>query len=298
MEHQNRHATSVIVLSYKQSRYLNALVHKLQHSARSRLFNDLFLPHGSPRTSFHLFAWSHGRRRRVWSLSLNSTTLLDSDWAVPAWCGHAAPVCCIQQDVQSKNPLRFVDISHRHSLNLCMDQNLKEDCWQAFQWTPFPKSELYLDESQFLFLQQVDHAIEETPATSKLPFDVLSLRQLSFLKSAWMSGLTCHECAKGIWTRSHAVLWSGSFHSSPNETAKLLTTLARFQGLTSICVPSRSPATKKWTESCSSTPFFGIACFLKYPRSPLNAPKSLILCSCVCNTNQSKAISRSRSTPL
>ena len=56
MEHQNRHATSVIVLSYKQSRYLNAHVHKLQHSARSRLFNDLFLPHGSPRISFHLFA--------------------------------------------------------------------------------------------------------------------------------------------------------------------------------------------------------------------------------------------------
>ena len=45
--------------------------------------------------------------------------------------------------------------------------------------------------------------------------------------------------------------------------------------------------------------FFGIAYFLpvKYPRSPLNAPKSLILCSCVCNTNQSKAISRSRSIP-
>ena len=104
IEHQNRHATSVIVLSYKQSRYLNAHVHKLQHSARSRLFNDLFLRHESPRTSFDLFAWSHGRRRRVWSLSLNSTTLLDSDWAVAAWCGHSAPVCCIQQasSVQSK----------------------------------------------------------------------------------------------------------------------------------------------------------------------------------------------------
>ena len=43
------------------------------------------------------------------------------------------------------NPLRFADICcHRHSLNPCMDQNLEEDCWQAFQWTPFPKSELYL----------------------------------------------------------------------------------------------------------------------------------------------------------
>ena len=27
-----------------------------------------------------------------------------------------------------KNPLRFVDISHRHSLNPCRDQNLEEDC--------------------------------------------------------------------------------------------------------------------------------------------------------------------------
>ena len=64
----------------------------------------------------------------------------------------------------------------------------------------------------------------------------------------WEVWPTCHECAKGIWSRSHAVLWSGSFHSSPNETAKLLTTLARFQGLTSIRLPSRLSAKKKWTD--------------------------------------------------
>ena len=96
---------------------------------------------------------------------------------------------------------------------------------------------------------------------------------------------------------SLAVLWLALLKA--NETAKLVTTLARFQGLTSIRVPSRSPATKKWTESCSSTPFcFGIAYFLhvKYPRSPLNAPK-IWSCSCVCNTNQSMAICRSRSIP-
>ena len=67
-----------------------------------------------------------------------------------------------------------------------------------------------------------------------------------------------------------------------------------------IRVPSRLPATKKWTESCSSTPFFWNCLF-----SPREIPaqssawtlQKVWACICVCNTNQSKAISRSRSIP-
>ena len=131
------------------------------------------------------------------------------------------------------------------------------------------------DESQFL-LQQVDHAIEETPVTSKLPFDVLSgscpfWRALVWAAWPAMSALKAFGAVR-------AALPSCGWEA--NETAKLLTTLARFQGLTSIRVPSRSPATKKWTDSCSSTPLFlelpifstwNIRAVLKTP------PKSLIL---------------------
>ena len=163
----------------------------------------------------------------------------------------------------------------------------------AFQWTPFPKSELCLrwipissPASRSRNWRDASHF----EAAVRRPF-----RQLSFLKSACMSGLTCHECAKGIWKR--AALPSCGWEA--NETAKLLTTLARFQGLTSIRVPSRSPATKKWTDSCSSTPLF-----LELPifstwniRAVLKTLQKVWSYSCVCNTNQSKAISRSRSIP-
>ena len=126
----------------KQSRYLNAHVHKRQHSAQSR---HLFLPHWSPRTSFHLFAWSRGRRRRVWSLLLNSTTLLDSDWAVAAWRGHAAPVCWIHQGVQSINSARVEVFGHSSSP---FSQSVRDQNWRGsligFPMNSFPKSKLCL----------------------------------------------------------------------------------------------------------------------------------------------------------
>ena len=113
--------------------------------------------------------------------------ILIERWRLGA-CGHAAPVCCIQQDVQ--------DVQSKKSLEVCghfsspLSQSVQGPNLGRGLLTGFPNELLSQslsctsDESQFLFLQEVDHAIEETPATSRLPFDVLSLRQLSFLKSA------------------------------------------------------------------------------------------------------------------
>ena len=91
-----------------------------------------------------------------------------------------------------------------------------------------------------------------------------------------------------IWTSSHAVSWSVSFKARvlTKRRNSLQHSLTFRPGLKSIRVPSRSPATKKRTESCSSTPSFLNCLFelhmtnrffstvhVKYPLSPQNAPK-------------------------
>ena len=129
MEHQNRHANSVIVLSYKQSRYLNAHVHKLQHSAQSRLFNDLFPPRGSPGppSMCSLEAVEEEGEYEACRSTRRLYLILIERWplgvAMQLRPVESNRVC--SQKIQKE--LRFVDIPQRHSLNPCRDQKLEED---------------------------------------------------------------------------------------------------------------------------------------------------------------------------
>ena len=107
-----------------------------------------------------------------------------------------------------------------------------------------------------------------------------------------MSGLTCHDCAcaESIWTLSNAVLVGKSpLESQRNGETPCNTRSLSGGDLLPYSYLSRSLATKKRTESCSSTPFFGIVfsnCTGRMPTrfSPReisaqssNALKSLIL---------------------
>ena len=195
---------------------------------------------------------------------------------------------CAVKKIQ--NELRSVDIPHCHSLNPCGYQTLEEDRWQPFNELLSRSLSCSSDESQFFSSSTSITQLGRRQSVRGCRSTSFRLGSCRFRRArewaAWpaMSALKALIC-----TRSNVVLWSGSFHSSPNETAKLLynTILAHFQARSffDIRVPSRSPATKKRTESCSLTPFFWNCLFELHNkffsawniRSPQKAPKRLIL---------------------
>ena len=98
--------------------------------------------------------------------------------------------------------------------------------------------------------------------------------------------MTWHECAEFGRAATPSYDREVSTRVLTKQRNSLQHSLTFRPGLNSMRVPSRSPATKKRTESCSSTPTFLNCLFelhmtnrffstvhVKYPRSPQNAPK-------------------------
>ena len=303
MEHQNRHATSVIVSSHINSPNIsaNAYVHKLQHSAQSRLLNDLFLLHGSrgPPSICSLEAMGEeGEYEACYStrrLDVDRFWLSGGSLALPCSSGLFNPSgCAVNKFRKSWGLWTF--------LIAILSIRARTKTWKRI--ADRLSNELLSrslscasDESQFLFLQQVDLTIEETPATLRLPFNVLSLRQLSFLKSAWMSGLTCHSALKAV---GRAAMPSCGREVStrvlPKRRNSSQHSLAFHRDLLSYAYLRARQGQN--SELRVAHQHLGIAYFhhLKYPRRPLNAPKSLIL-QLRLQHKPIQAISRSSSIP-